>query len=147
MAVAEVQVGVAKIYGLDGAVITGIASTIETADLDFAFDTEEVKGQNGEVETIIASNARKVVTINFTPNAATRAAAITISTTASIGALAVVELLTFKVVAYNGKYNCMGWTWNGKRDGYFVMTMKLQAPTNAAARAALTAGIITEPDP
>ena len=126
MAVAEVQVGVAKIYGLDGAAITGVASTIETGDLDFAFDTDEIKGQNGEVETIIASNTRKTLTINFAPSAATRALAITASTNASVGALVLVVLSGFTVIAYNANYNCMGWTWNGKRDGYFVMTMKLQ---------------------
>ena len=126
MAVAEVQVGVAKIFGIDGAAITGVASTIETADLDFAFDTDEIKGQNGEVETIIASNARKMISINFAPKGADRAAAIDASTTASIGALVKVVLSGFTIVSYNTDYNCMGWTWNGKRDGYFVMTMKLQ---------------------
>ena len=144
MAVAEIQQGKAKIFAMDGAtmvVLTGAATvTHEGADLEQQFDTEEIKGQNGDVETLIASNVNFTCTVNFAPNGATRAAAITSCTNAQPAAISKVVLSGFSVAAYNGNWNSMGYSIKMSRDGIVTMSIKLKAfVTN---RTALTAGVI-----
>lgn len=144
MAFTEVQQGVAKIFAMDGAtmvVLTGAATvTHESADLEQQFDSEAVKGQNGDVETLIASNHNHTCSITFAPNGATRAAAITSCANAQPAPLTKVVLSGFSVAAYNGNWNSMGYSIKMSRDGMVTMTIKLQAfITN---RASLTAGVI-----
>ena len=153
MAATEVQQGIAKIYGMDGvAMLIGAAAvvtagTYESGDLDNAFDVEEIKGQNGEVETLIASNQSYSLTINFAPNGtasptSTRTKAIAEAAKfIAAGPIVKVNTAGFFVAAYNGDWNMMGWSAKTSRDGVFVMTMKLKAfLTN---RTALTSGVIS----
>ena len=130
MAVAEIQQGKAKIFAMDGAtmvVLTGAATvTHEGADLEQQFDTEEIKGQNGDVETLIASNLNFTCTVNFAPNGASRAAAITSCTNASPAPLSKVALSGFTVAAYNGDWNSMGYSVKMSRDGIVTMSIKLK---------------------
>ena len=155
MAATEVQQGIAKIYGMDssstaasmliGAAAVVASGTMESLDIESAFDVEEIKGQNGEVETLIASNQTYSLTINFSPNgtgtASTRTKAIAEAAKFMAAPIVKVETKDFAVAAYNGVWNLMGWSGKKSRDGVFVMTMKLKAfITN---RAALTAGVIS----
>jgi hypothetical protein len=144
MAFTEVQQGSAKVFAMDGAtvvVLTGAATiTLESADLEASFDNEAIKGQNGEVETLIGSNENITCTINFAPNGATRAAAITSFANSIPGKITKVVLSGFSIAAYNGNWNSMGYSMKMARDGVATMSIKLQAwVTN---RASLTAGVI-----
>jgi hypothetical protein len=146
MAATEVQQGVAKIFGMDGAtqvVLTGAATiTMEGADLEQNFDNNALKGQNGEVETLVGCNENLTCTITFAPNGATRAAAITSFANAQPAKITKVVLSGFSVAKYNGDWNSMGYTIKMTNDATtpVVMTLKLQAwITN---RASLTAGVI-----
>lgn len=145
MAATETQQGIAKIYAMDGAtqvVLTGTATiTMESADLDHQSDIEEIKGQGGEVETLISANVNRTCTIVFAPNGATRAAAITSCANAQPAQIEKVVLSGFTVTAYNGNWNSMGYSIKMQRDGIVMMTLKLKAfITN---RASLTAGLVT----
>lgn len=145
MAATETQQGVAKIYAMDGAamtVLTGAATiTMEGADLEHTSDIEEIKGQNGEVETLISSNPNRTCTITFAPNGATRAAAITSCANAQPAQIEKVVLASFQVAAYNGNWNSLGYTIAVSREGAVTMTLRLKAfMTN---RAALTAGLVS----
>lgn len=146
MAATETQQGKAKIYAMDGAtvtVLTGAATiTLESGDIEQQYDFEEYKGQNGEVETIIGANEHYDVTIQFAPNGATRAAAITSAANSFPGLIEKVVLATFSVAKYNGNYNALpGATGKMTRDGLFIMTLKLRRyVTNNAS---LTAGAIS----
>ena len=144
MAFTEVQQGVAKIFAMDGAtmvVLTGAATvTHEGADFEQQFDTEEIKGQNGDVETLLASNHNHTCTVSFSPNGITRAAAITSCANAQPAPITKVVLSGFSVAAYNGNWNSMGYSIKMSRDGVVTMSIKLKAfITN---RASLTAGVI-----
>ena len=149
MAFSEVQQGVAKIFAMDTStasaatmvVLTGAASvTLESGDFEQQFDTEEIKGQNGEVETLIASNQSYTCTISFSPNGATRAAAITSCANSQPAPITKVVLSYFSVAAYNGNWNSMGYSIKVSRDGIVTMSIKLKAfITN---RTAITAGVI-----
>lgn len=145
MAATETQQGVAKIYALDGATqvtLTGAATiTIEGADLEHASDIEEIKGQNGEVETLISSNVNRTCTITFAPNGATRAAAITSCANAQPAQITKVVLSGFAVAAYNGDWNSLGYSISANREGLVTMTLRLKAfITN---RVSLTAGLVS----
>lgn len=145
MAATETQQGVAKIYAMDGAamtVLTGAATiTMEDAELENTSDIEEIKGQNGEVETLISANPTRTCTINFAPNGATRTAAITSCANAQPAQITKVVLATFQVAAYNGDWNSMGYTIRVTKAGEVTMSVRLKAfMTN---RAALTAGLIS----
>jgi hypothetical protein len=109
MAAQEVQQGIAKIYAMDGAtmvVLTGAASiTMESASLTHNFDQMLLKGQDGEVETIIASNRHYTCTITFAPNGASRAAAITSMANSIAAPITRVVLSGFQVAAFNGNWN------------------------------------------
>ena len=145
MAATETQQGVAKIFALDGAtmtVLTGAATvTIESAELEHQSDIEEIKGQNGEVETLISSNPNRTCTINFAPNGATRAAAITSCANAQPAQITKVVLASFAVAAYNGDWNSMGYSIRVSNTGQVTMTIRLKAfITN---RSSLTAGLIS----
>jgi hypothetical protein len=144
MAATEIQQGSAKVFAMDGAtvvVLTGAATiTLESADLESTHDSEPVKGQNGEVETLIASNESLTCTINFAPNGATRAAAITSFANSIPAKITKVVLSGFAIANYNGNWNAMGYSMKMARDGVATMSIKLQAwITN---RAALTAGVV-----
>lgn len=145
MAATETQQGVAKIYAMDGAamtVLTGAATiTMESADLEHQSDIEEIKGQNGEVETLISSNPNRTCTITFAPNGATRAAAITSCANAQPAQITKVVLASFGVAAYNGDWNSMGYSIRVSNTGAVTMTVRLKAfMTN---RTSLTSGLIS----
>ena len=146
MAATETQAGVAKVFGMDGAtvvVLTGAATiTQESADLEQQYDYEEIKGQNGEVETLIASNENYPCTIQFAPNGATRAAAANSAANCWPGPVSKVVLSQFSIAKYNGNYNAQpGATAKMTRDGVVIMTLRLKRfVTNNAS---LTANVIT----
>lgn len=136
MAATEVQQGIAKIYGMDGALVAvggaSASGTMESGDIENSFDIEEIKGQNGEVETLISSNQSYSLTLTFAPNgtatASTRAKAIAEAAKFIAGApISKVTTSAFSIAAYNGDWNMMGWSGKMSRDGVFVMTMKLKA--------------------
>jgi hypothetical protein len=129
---------------MDGAamtVLTGAATiTMEDAELEHTSDIEEIKGQNGECETIISSNPTRTCTINFAPNGETRAAAIVSSTNAQPAQITKVVLSGFAVTAYNGDWNSLGYTIRVTKAGEVTMSVRLKAfMTN---RASLTNGLI-----
>lgn len=142
----ETQVGVAKIYlGLKDATIvtlTGAATvTAEDADLEHNFDIDEHEGQDGNIETMIACKERLEVTINFAPNGATRAAAITSAANMIPGMLTKVILAGFAVAKYNGDYNYIGgMTIKTTKKGVVMQGLKLRA--HIANRASLTQPVI-----
>ena len=148
MAATEVQSGKAKIFAMDGAtmvVLTGAATvTHEGADLEQQFDTEEIKGQNGDVETLIASNLNYTCTVNFAPNGATRAAAITSCANAQPAPISKVVLSGFSVAAYNGDWNSMGYSIKMARDGVVTMSIKLKGfgIAGSTQRNSLTTNVI-----
>src|SRR5262245_63827442 len=145
MATPETQVGVAKIFGLIGATmttLTGAATvTIENAEGEDKFKLDESKGQDGNVETLFASDQQFDVTIDFMPNGATRAAAASSLTNSRPVPLTKVTLSDFTAVALNGDYNYIGgWKVKLVRDKEVVCGIKLRA--YLANRASLTAGAI-----
>lgn len=146
MAATETQQGIAKVFAMDGATVvtlTGAATiTQESADIEQQYDLEEIKGQNGEVETLIGSNENYPVTIQFAPNGATRAAAIASAANSWPGLITKVVLSGFSIAKYNGNFNAMpGATGKLVKDGAFVMTLRLKAYiTN---RNSLTNGVIS----
>lgn len=146
----EAQVGVAKIFGLGAAAmvtLTGAAYlTIEDADLVHDFDVQELTGQDGNVETMIAFKERYDITINFAPkgNIAatnTRAQAITSILNSKPAPLTKVVLSGFDVAAFNGDYNYVG-GWNPKltKEGVVVSGIKLRA--HIANRVSLTSAAL-----
>ncbi len=146
MAATEIQQGIAKIFGMDGAtqvVLTGAATiTMDSADLESNFDSDSIRGQNGEVETLVACNENLTCTISFAPNGATRAAAITSAANSIPAKITKVVLSGFAVARYNGDWNSMGYTikMTSNATTPVIMTLKLQAwITN---RTSLTAGVI-----
>jgi hypothetical protein len=128
----ETQMGKAKIFGLSGATVTtlvGVATiTIESVDFEVQTDDEELKGQDGEVETMISSNRRYSFACQFQPNGATRAAAIASAT--NIIPLSIDKVTTsgFSVDTLNGTWNALSGTGaKFKLDGTVVMNLKLIA--------------------
>lgn len=145
MATQEIQVGVAKIFGLIGATMDpaeGAATvTMENADFEHKFKLEESAGQDGNCETLYATNEQFDVAINFMPNGATRAAAAASAEAMIPDPLAVIELSDFAVDRYNGLYLYVGGaTVKMVRDKECVMNIKLRA--YIANRDSLTAGPI-----
>lgn len=145
MATPEVQVGVAKIFGLIGGTATtleGAATiTIENADFEHKFKLEESLGQDGNCETLYATNEQFDIAINFMPNGATRAAAATSAANMVPSPLSKVVLSGFSVARYNGDYNYVGGaTIKLVRDKECVMNLKLRA--YIANRSSLTSAAI-----
>src|SRR5258705_232320 len=103
---AETQVGVAKIFGIAGALmatLTGAATiTMENADLEHKFKLDESKGQDGNVETLFGSDEQFDVAINFMPNGATRAAAADSLANSRPAMLSKVTLSGFAAAEING---------------------------------------------
>ena len=141
----ETQVGTAKIFGLIGGTavtLVGAATvTIENADLEHKFKLEESIGQDGNCETLFATNEQYDIAINFMPNGATRAAAATSAANMIPAPLSKVVLSGFAVARYNGDYNYVGGaTIKMVRDKECVMNIKLRA--YIANRASLTSPAI-----
>lgn len=138
----ETQVGVAKVFAIPDAVVGSFTLTIESTDFEKKFKVDESKGQDGEVETMYASDVQYEVDINFMARGATRAAAESMaSTLADLDPLTTVVLSGYKIAAINRTYLLVG---AGKvklvRDKECTMSMKLKVPkTNATS---LTAGSI-----
>lgn len=141
----EVQAGSAKIFSTRSgalATLSGAATlTIENADLEHKFKMDEIKGQDGDTETLIASDPQYDVTINFMPNGATRAAAVSSAANLIPDPLSKVTLSGFSVARLNGDYNYIGGgTIKMVRDKECVMGLKLRAYiTN---RTSLTSAVI-----
>lgn len=107
MPATELQYGKAKIFGLDGAVITGVV-TFTMSDINWQknADYTELKNQNGDVETTITANRHQMIDVTFAPNGVTRANALTsLATLTALEVGAQVVLATCEVAAFNGTYN------------------------------------------
>jgi len=151
MAFAEVQVGTAKIFGMDGGTIAygavSAANSMEGVDVEDSSTLMEVMGQDGELQGVISSNRTLSLTVQFAPSGATRAAAI-VSAKALLdqGPLVKVTLGGFNLSGVsgmlNGDYMLESKTFKYSRDGYIVFTLKLKAPVNTAARSAVTGTVI-----
>ena len=145
MATQEIQVGVAKIFGIFGGSIvtlTGSATvTLENVDFEHKFKLEESIGQDGNCETLYATNEQYDIAINFMPNGATRAAAAVSADGFIPAPLSKVVLSGFQIAKYNGDYNYVGGaTLKIVRDKECVGNMKLRA--YIANRASLTSPAI-----
>lgn len=142
----ETQQGLAKIFGLNVAtmtVLTGVATiTISSADLEHNFKLVEDPDQEGNVETLIAYNEVYDVTIDFIPNGATRAAAITSLANTLPGMITKVVLANFDFAVFNGNFNYIGgWSPKITREGLVICGIKLRK--YIANNAALVAGVIS----
>jgi len=136
MAATETQVGKARIFGLDGATVVTLVGaafiTLESADFEDQHDNEEIKGQNGDVETIIASNQRYAVNMQFAPagggsgGANSRSQAATSAVNMLAAPITKVVTSGFSIGVFNQNWNVMpGTTIRMTRDGTAIMTMKL----------------------
>ena len=145
MATQETQVGVAKFFGLIGATMVSLTGsctlTLESADIEDKFDLQKSKGQDGNTETMYASDQTLEVSINFAPNGDSRTAAGVSLVNCRPAPLEKVTLSGFAAAIYNGPFNYVG-GWNVKmvRDKEIVCGIKLSA--HLANRASLTAGVI-----
>lgn len=120
MAHTELQYGTAKIFGMDGIILTGVVTfTFESLGWEKTGDYEELKGQNGDVETAIASNLHQTIDVQFAPNGATKAAAITsLGTLTALAVGAQVIITVPENTAASGTYNIQpGIRANFSRDG------------------------------
>ena len=138
MAATELQFGTAKIFGIDGITITGVVTfTYESVGWEANADIEYLKNQNGDEETLIVSNQNTTIDIQFAPNGATRAAALTslgTLTSKTIGAQITVASATTTV--FNGTYNIQpGVSVRSTRDGITVASFKAKKGPNALALA------------
>lgn len=146
----EAQVGKAKIYGLGAADMTVGAANVATEQTmtgsDFSFDAEinEIRNQEGDTETMIASNPFYSLTINFMPTAATRALAIT-EAQKFTAATHLVKVVTsgFDVDVFNGKWLLTGLQIRAANTETATFVLNLRAPKATAQRDSLTAGVIS----
>jgi len=138
MAHTELQYGKAKIFGLDGIAITGVV-TFTFTDVNWSknADYAELKNQNGDVETAIASNLNTTIDVTFAPNGATRAAAI--SSLATLQALEVGAQMVVagcEVTALNATYNIQpGFSARLVNDAHCVATFQAKKGPIALALA------------
>ena len=150
-ALVESQSGKAKIFGLydstDGVAATvvtlvGAATiTLHDGDLDDDFKLIEDPDQFGNTETLFAYDQKYNVTINFSPNGATRAAAKTSGLNMLPAKITKVVLAHFPLAHYNGNYNYIGGgTVKATREGMVIMGLKLRA--YLLNRASLTGSVI-----
>lgn len=128
----ETQVGVAKIFSVINGTLTTLSGaatlTVENADLEHKFKLDESKGQDGNTETLFGSDEQYDVTINFMPNGATRAAAVTSAANLIPSMLSKVVLASFAIARLNGDYNYIGGgSIKMVRDKECVMGLKLRA--------------------
>lgn len=134
----EIQGGKAKIYGIGGAItITGIA-TFNLADVTLteSFKEDTIPSQDGSIiETRIASQRVRELTITFAPSGATRAAAeAVLETLLAQGPLTVITLGGFTFLPANGTWNYMGGANVAlRRDTYVVAGIKLKQVETAVA--------------
>ena len=157
MAFAEVQVGTAKIFGMDGGTIAYGAvaaqgNSMEGVDVEDSSTISEVMGQDGEMQGLISSNRTLSLTVQFAPAGATRVLAIaSANAMMALGPLVKVTIAGFAVTGtggpptspgVNGDYVLESKTFKYSRDGYIVFTLKLKAPVNATARTAVTGTVI-----
>lgn len=146
----EIQVGKAKIFGLGaadmlvGAAGTAVEQTITGSDINFDAEITEIRNQEGETETMLASNAFYTLTINFMPTAATRALAITEAQKfTALTHLVKVTTSGFDVDIYNGNWVLTGLQVSGSNTDTMKFTLNLKAPKNSTTRTSLTAGVIS----
>lgn len=146
MATSETQTGLAKIFGLGSAaitVLTGAATlTLSTAGVTHDFDLLEDEDQEGNVETMFAWKERLEGELDFIPNGATRAAAITSLANSKPSMISKVVLASFDCAVYNGDWNYVGgWRVTATRTGILVASMRIRA--HIANRSSLTAAVIS----
>lgn len=140
-AAAEIQVGTGYINGIQGVITMTGAATFNMASRTFGseFKMEEIPSQNGAtIETIIASQQKRILDIEFAPKGASRADAIAV--VATLTALTPLSVITIgqsgtpAIAAAAGTYNLMsGMAVRESRDGILSVTMKLQACESTTA--------------
>ena len=145
MPLQETQTGTAKIFGMIGATavtLVGAATiTIEDSDLEHKFDLQELEGQDGNIETLIAFNEQLEVTINFAPNGATRAATKNSAANMFPDMITKVVLSGYDVAKFNGNYNYIGGaTAKMTKKGPVLQGLKIRA--YIANRASLTGTVV-----
>ena len=149
MAFAEVQVGTAKIFGMDNGTIaygavSAQANSMEGVDVEDGSTISEVMGQDGEMQGLISSNRTISLTVQFAPAGATRVLAIaSANALIALAPLVKVTIAGFNLTTpINGDYFLESKSFKYSRDGYIVFTLKLKAPVNATARTAVTGTVI-----
>ncbi len=113
MPAAEIQAGTARINGIQGTITVSISSTpnLSTMGITDNFEVERIRSQNGAVvETKIAAARERVVSLEFIPSGATRAAAQAEAENilAALTPLAVITIGGCDVSTFNGTYNYDG---------------------------------------
>jgi len=150
MATQETITGIAKVFGINASsssiatmvVLTGAATiTITSIDGSHEFDMEELTGQDGNVETIMAWKERIAVSINWEPNGAARTNARTSLLNTKPAMLSKVVIANCSAPPLDGDYNYVGgWSPKLTPTGRVQISMKLLA--HIANRASLTSAVI-----
>lgn len=119
-AAADIQAGTARIYAIQNSgsaiAITVTAQALTSPNLSSvswndSFKVDEIASMNGSVvETLIASQRRREITIELIPSGTDRAAASTQldNLLDNLKPLAVITLANFKDERFNGTFNYMG---------------------------------------
>lgn len=147
MAAADIQVGVARIYGIQGSYtvaitsgyptqssvsLTGADANPSSMSLANNFKVDEIASPNGAViETLIASAQRRELTLELIPSSTssspTRAEALVmLEALSNLSPFAIFTLGSFDFTKLNGTWNYMG---GGeavlRRDTYAITNIKL----------------------
>lgn len=137
---AEIQAGKGVIYGLGATAISGAitiaATNLNLSDVDAAdeFKMDQLVNQTGDrVETMVASQRVRRLTVNFVPIGATRAAAIaSIQLFLDASPLSVITFAGFVITALNTSYNYVGGaSLKGSRESWFVANIGLMVPESS----------------
>ncbi len=138
-ATTEIQVGLARINGIPGTLtcaVLGSNFNPTSLSLSESFKVDTIASPSGAViETRIASQRERTVTVELIPSGTTRAdAQAVVVALLALGPLAVVTLGGFTLAAFNGTYNYMdGCEIVQKRDTYVIANVKLNQPETTTA--------------
>ena len=163
MAATELQVGVARIFGITGSFTVAVASgwptqsgvslsggdiSPNTLSFSNSFKVDELVSANGAViETLIASQNRRELSIEIIPSSTsttpTRAEAIAVANALGVlSPFAIFTLASFDLTFLNGTWNYMGGgDIVAKRDTYVISNIKIaqfETAGTAGSFAALT---------
>lgn len=145
-AATEIQVGTARINGIQGTITVSISTTpnLTTMGLADNFSVETIRSQNGAViETKIAAARERVLTLELIPSSTTKAGALSdaIAIMAALTPLAVITIAGCSITTFNGTYNYeSGGEIVQKRETYTIINIKASA-CEVAATAGTFAGL------
>lgn len=135
----ETQAGVVYLNGIRGTItMTGAATfNMSSRTLTEDFKVEEIPDQTGSViETMIASQRKRTIDVEFAPSGATRSAAVAVvATLTALNPLEVITIAQSGSNPYEPSVAACAGTWNlvsgmqvrESRDGILSVSMKLVA--------------------